>query len=224
MRFIDLNFHEEVTFPHPLTSKGEWPVAYGGTLSHERLLFAYAHGLFPWYEDHPIYWWFTTPRLVLLPSELKVAKSLRKVIKDNFFQITFNHGFKAVINHCSTISRNGQKGTWITDDMKKAYLKLHEQGWVHSVEAWHSGRLVGGLYGVCIGKVFYGESMFAILPNASKVAFVHLVQYLNTQGCTLVDCQQDTAHLRTFGADLMDGKVFYEHLMRNRMEHTILFP
>ena len=223
MRIIDVKFSEDVTFPHPLTSKGYSPLAYGGTLSSERLLFAYAHGLFPWYDEFPIFWWYTAPRLVLYPTALKVSKSLRKIIRDNIFQITFNSGFRAVINHCSNVARNDQRGTWITDDIKSAYQLLHNDGWAHSVEAWHSGRLVGGLYGVCIGKVFYGESMFALMPNASKVAFVHLVQFLQNQDCTLIDCQQDTAHLRSFGADLMEGEAFYKILLRNRFEETISF-
>ncbi len=188
-------------------------LAVGGDLSSQRLLNAYAQGIFPWYsEGQPILWWSPNPRLVLLPNELHIPKSLRKTIKKTPYRITLDTAFAQVIEHCSTTPRDGQDGTWITDEMKQAYIQLHKQGYAHSVEAWQGEQLVGGLYGVALGKAFFGESMFALRPDASKIAFVYLVRQLQQWGYQLIDCQVYTAHLARFGALEVPRANFVQHL------------
>lgn len=176
-------------------------LAVGGDLSPRRLVEAYGRGIFPWYsEGLPILWHCPDPRFVLLPSQLHVPKSLQKNLKRGLYTVKLDTAFEAVIDACGKARRPGQKGTWITRDMKQAYLQLHGLGLAHSAEAWEGNRLVGGLYGVGLGKVFFGESMFAHAPDASKVAFVTLVQFLTRRGVELIDCQQETEHLARFGA------------------------
>jgi leucyl/phenylalanyl-tRNA--protein transferase len=176
-------------------------IAVGGDLSPERLVQAYRRGIFPWYsEGLPILWHCPDPRFVLEPAALHVPKSLRKMMKRGVYQVKLDTAFEAVIDGCARTRRPGQRGTWITRDMRKAYLRLHELGIAHSAEAWLDGKLVGGLYGVSLGHVFYGESMFATADDASKVAFVTLVEWMREWGVSLVDCQQETAHLARFGA------------------------
>lgn len=175
-------------------------LAAGGDLSVPRLLAAYRHGIFPWYsEDEPILWWSPDPRMVLFPDELKVSRSLGKTVRKGKFEITADRRFREVVEGCSG-PRNGQRGTWITPEMIEAYCRLHQAGYAHSVEAWIDGKLAGGLYGVAIGRAFFGESMFARVTDASKVAFVALVRQLQRWQFGLIDCQMKTAHLASFGA------------------------
>lgn len=174
---------------------------------------AYSMGIFPWYsEGSPIHWWSPDPRLVLIPEELKVSRSLRKVINKGVFKVTINTSFEQVMRNCSGIERKGQDGTWITEDMIEAYTKLHSSGYAHSVESWHEGELVGGLYGVILGKAFFGESMFSRMSNASKVAFVTFVEMLKEQGFKLVDCQVRTEHLISLGAKEVRRAEFFKLL------------
>ncbi len=189
-------------------------LAVGGDLSPQRLLEAYRRGIFPWYsEGQPILWWSPDPRLVLFPSELRISRSLRKVINKGMFRITVDQAFPEVISACAG-PREGEPGTWITSPMREAYLQLHRLGWARSVEAWHEGRLVGGLYGVAIGQVFFGESMFYRMANASKVAFVTFVEQLREGGCALIDCQVTTPHLLSLGAREISRTEFVENLGR----------
>ncbi|MFO0598511.1 MAG: leucyl/phenylalanyl-tRNA--protein transferase [Myxococcaceae bacterium] len=177
-------------------------IAVGGDLSPERLVNAYQRGIFPWYsEGLPILWHCPDPRFVLESSKLHVPASLRKTMKKRPYEVKLDTAFEQVIDGCARTRRPGQRGTWITRDMRKAYVKLHTLGIAHSAEAWLDGTLVGGLYGVSLGHVFYGESMFANADDASKIAFVTLVEWMRGWGVSLVDCQQETAHLKRFGAE-----------------------
>src|SRR5437667_6961755 len=176
-------------------------LAAGADLSPARLLDAYRHGIFPWYSgDQPVLWWSPDPRMVLFTEAFHVTRSLRRVVKEERFTIRADTAFRAVMEGCAMVLRPGQTGTWITPAIVDAYCALHERGCAHSVEAWQDGRLVGGLYGVAIGRMFFGESMYADEPDASKVALVHLVGMLRAYNFPLVDCQQETAHLARFGA------------------------
>lgn len=176
-------------------------IAVGGDLSIERLLTAYRQGIFPWYnEDEPILWWSPNPRMVLYPDELKISQSLSKTLKQQKFEIRFNTAFRDVITACSQVPRPQQPGTWISPSMIDAYCRLHEAGYAISAEAWLDGQLAGGCYGVKIDRMFFGESMFHHVTDASKVAFVHLVQKLKAAHVGLIDCQMKTAHLTRFGA------------------------
>lgn len=187
-------------------------LAIGGDLSLTRLLSAYRHGIFPWYSDaQPILWWSPDPRSVLFPEELKIARSLRKTLKKERYQITFDTAFSDVVQQCAE-PRDDDYGTWITDEMQQAYQRLHEAGHAHSVEAWYQNKLVGGLYGVALGKVFFGESMFARLTDASKVAFVTLVAHLRQWDFQLIDCQVETAHLNSLGARTIPRREFTRYL------------
>jgi len=187
-------------------------LAVGGDLSIERLLTAYQRGIFPWYSgDQPILWWSPDPRSVLFPNKLHVSRSLRKTIRKQLFDITFDTAFTEVIQACSEPRTDGL-GTWITDEMQQAYLRLHQAGYAHSVESWLNGKLVGGLYGVAIGNVFFGESMFSHVTDASKVAFVFLVRQLQRWQFELIDCQIQTAHLNQFGAELIPRSRFVQLL------------
>lgn len=187
-------------------------LALGGDLSSERLLNAYRHGIFPWYsEGQPILWWSPDPRLVLLPGKLHVSRSLAKTIRKGVFSTTLDQDFSGVIRAC-TVPRVDQNGTWITNEMSEAYTRLFETGYAHSVECWQAGQLVGGLYGLSIGRVFFGESMFSRVPDASKVAFVRLVRQLEKWNFTLVDCQVYTAHLASLGAENISREQFVSAL------------
>lgn len=192
---------EDLAFPSPHLASKEGLLAVGGDLSRSRLLLAYSLGIFPWYSDgEPILWWSPDPRLVLYPDELKITRSLNKVIKKGAFTLTIDRAFDRVINECARVPREKQRGTWIVAEMVEAYCRLHAYGFAHSVEAWADNRLAGGLYGVSLGRCFFGESMFTLVSNASKVAFVALVQYLQSLNFTLIDCQISTDHLIRFGA------------------------
>jgi leucyl/phenylalanyl-tRNA--protein transferase len=172
----------------------------GGDLSPGRIVEAYSRGIFPWFsEGDPILWWSPDPRMVLFPDELKVSRSLGKTLARDVYETRFDTAFRDVIEACAA-PRDGQAGTWIVPEMVEAYTRLHELGFVHSVESWRDGELAGGLYGVALGKVFFGESMFSRAPDASKVALVRLVERLRAAGCRVIDCQQATAHLASLGA------------------------
>jgi leucyl/phenylalanyl-tRNA--protein transferase len=176
-------------------------IAIGGDLSFNRLLSAYQQGIFPWFsDDEPIMWWSPNPRMVLFPNELKISNSLKKTLKTCPFEIRFNAAFRQVITACSNTTRKGQPGTWITEDIIDAYCTLHDAGYAISAECWLDNKLVGGCYGVKIGNMFYGESMFHHVTDASKVAFVSLVKKLKDEGVGLIDCQMKTAHLASFSA------------------------
>ncbi|MEO8136027.1 MAG: leucyl/phenylalanyl-tRNA--protein transferase [Betaproteobacteria bacterium] len=182
-------------------------------LTPERLLEAYRRGIFPWYSgDQPVLWWSPDPRMVLFTDAVRVPRSLRRVVKEERFAIRADTAFRAVMEACATIPRPGQSGTWITPAVIDAYCALHERGCAHSVEAWNGSRLVGGLYGVALGRMFFGESMFADEADASKVALVHLVGMLRARGFPMIDCQQETAHLARFGARPVPRKAFAEDL------------
>ena len=215
---------EKIIFPPVEYADEDGVLAIGGDLSSERLLLAYKSGIFPWYsEDEPIIWWAPNPRFVLYTDKLKVSKSMRSLLNKNTFEVTMNRAFNEVISHCKTIYRNDQEGTWIDEEMKSAYANLHQQGWVHSVETWKDGVLVGGLYGVCIGKCFFGESMFAKESNASKVAFIKLVQFLKDKGFELIDCQVHTPHLESLGAEHIPMETFQAYLEKCGSEMLEIF-
>ena len=185
----------------------------GGDLRPERLLSAYRSGIFPWYSDgDPILWWSPDPRLILYPDEVRVSRSLKKVIRRQTYRITINTNFPAVISACARIPRHGAPGTWITDEMRRAYCVLHEMGYAHSVEVWHEDRLVGGLYGVSLGLCFFGESMFSAMSNASKVALVYLCRRLQEKAFMFIDCQLPTDHLIRMGAAKIARKSFLSML------------
>ena len=207
---------EDIWFPDPYSAPGDYPLAIGGDLSPERLIFAYSLGIFPWYsEGEPILWWSPDPRMVLFPDELKISRSLKKVLKNKSFEVRFNTAFEEVIKNCATVKRKGQDGTWLTPEMIKAYIRLHKLGFAHSVETYLEGKLVGGLYGVAIGGVFFGESMFHKVSDASKVAFVHLVNRLKEKDFDIIDCQQSTPHMARFGAREIPRKEFLDIITKS---------
>jgi len=196
-------------FPDGETADEQGIWAVGGDLSPERLIHAYRRGIFPWYsEGLPILWHCPNPRFVLEPKNLHVPKSLKKTIRKSQYRVTCDVAFEQVIDGCAKTKRPGQGGTWITRDMRKAYVLLHELGYAQSVESWDGDQFVGGLYGVSVGQVFFGESMFSKADDASKVAFVVLVEWMKTWGVQLIDCQQETEHLKRFGAEPWDRKKF----------------
>ena len=202
-------------FPPVENANPDGLLAIGGDLSVNRLLDAYNHGIFPWYDtSEPILWWSPDPRMVLFPEDLKVSKSMKQMLKKEVFQVTFNQDFAAVIEQCALIKRNGQNGTWITQEIKEAYLKLHHLGVVQSVEVWQNNELVGGLYGIYLKekKMFCGESMFAKVSNASKYGFITYVRKLKAEGVCLIDCQIFTPHLESLGAGEISRKEFLDYL------------
>jgi leucyl/phenylalanyl-tRNA--protein transferase len=189
------------TFPDPSQASDEGLLAYGGDLSSARIITAYRNGIFPWFnEGDPILWWSPNPRLLLYPQNFKVSKSFRKILRQNRFEVTFDRDFKSVIRYCATVPRDGQNGTWILPQMQEAYTRLYEEGFAHSVEVYLDGKLVGGLYGIAIGSMFCGESMFSLVSNASKVAFKALSDVLVVNGYDFIDCQLKTNHLVSLGA------------------------
>ena len=219
MYLLDEN---EISFPHPSLSNEDGVLAFGGDLSPQRLLFAYENGIFPWFnEGDPIVWWSPDPRFVLYPEDLKVSKSMRPYFNQGKFQVTFDTVFQDVIENCKLSSRSGQEGTWITDDMVSAYVKLNELGFAHSVEVWDNEVLVGGLYGISLGKCFFGESMFQKKSNASKFGFITLVRKLKSIGFNLIDAQTPTKHLESLGAINIPRKDFLEILEKNKKEKTL---
>lgn len=201
-----------LAFPDPAEAEPDGLLAVGGDLSAERLLLAYRSGIFPWYSRPPILWWSPDPRFAMLPSDLRVSKSMRQVLRRGEFHITLDRDFPAVIRACRTRHRPGQQGTWITSGMEQAYVALHRLGLAHSAEAWQDGQLAGGLYGVSLGRVFFGESMFAHVSNASKAAFITLTGLLAERGFTLIDSQVYTDHLASLGARQMPRTEYLERL------------
>lgn len=191
----------DYAFPSAELAEDNGLLAIGGDLAPLRLLTAYANGIFPWYsEDDPLMWWSLDPRLVIRPGEMRVSHSLRQTLRSGRFEVRIDCDFRSVMRHCADTPREGQNGTWIVDEMVEAYCELHKMGFAHSFETWQNGQLVGGLYGVAIGKAFFGESMFHTVSNASKVAFYHLHQFLQRNGFGIIDCQQETSHLVSLGA------------------------
>jgi leucyl/phenylalanyl-tRNA--protein transferase len=213
---------DDLVFPSPKLAPKEGLLAVGGDLRQERLLLAYRMGIFPWYSRYePILWWSPDPRLVLYPGEIRVSKSLQKTIKKGLFRITMDQAFEAVINACAQSRTSADEGTWIVEEMIDAYCKLHESGFAHSVEAWRDDRLAGGLYGVSLGKCFFGESMFTHISNASKVAFVALVKHLQALNFDLIDCQVTTPHLLTFGAREISRTRYLNELEKSLKPSTL---
>ena len=203
---------KELIFPPVDLAEPDGILAIGGDLSPQRLLLAYRSGIFPWYEGERILWWCPDPRFVLFPDELKITKSIKKLLNKDEFIFTTNKAFKEVIHHCKEIKRPGQQGTWITDEVEKAYCKMHEMGYAHSAEVWKENKLAGGLYGIKLGKVFFGESMFSKISNASRFAFTKYVVQLKEEGIELIDCQVYTEYLKSFGARMISRKDFIQKL------------
>lgn len=211
---------EEISFPHPSHADRDGLLAIGGDLSEGRLIFAYTNGIFPWFDkDSPILWWSPDPRMILVPAEFKKSKSLAQTIRRGIFEVRFDENFKSVIENCAKTGRRDEEGTWITDEMITAYTLLHESGYAHSVETYIDGKLVGGLYGVSLGKAFFGESMFFLHRDASKVALAALVERSLEYGFHFIDAQQRTEHLRSLGARPVARSVFLSML-----KEAVKFP
>ncbi len=209
--------NERLWFPSTEEALEDGLLAIGGDLSVERLILAYRKGIFPWYDGKAPLWWSPNPRFVLLPDELQVSKSMKTLLKRNAFEFTINKDFTAVINACKDTERKGQDGTWIKHEVAKAYTELHKMGIAHSAEAWQDGILVGGLYGIRMGKVFFGESMFSHRSNASKYAFIKYVEELKKEGVLLIDCQVYTEHLESLGAKMILRQQF-THLLEQLID------
>lgn len=207
---------EEISFPPPHLANPDGILAIGGDLAPQRLLLAYQMGIFPWYSEwEPIVWWSPDPRCILPVSQLKISKSMKQVLRSKRFDVTFDQAFDEVIFRCRSVKRQGQSGTWITLEMEEAYQSLHRMGMAHSVEVWKDKELVGGLYGVSIGRCFFGESMFSSVSNASKTGFIKLVQTLEAQGFAWIDCQVYNAHLGSLGATELPRESFLQLLERD---------
>lgn len=205
--------NDDLWFPPVEEALEDGLLAVGGDLSAERLLLAYKNGIFPWFnEDEPPMWWSPDPRFVLFPDDLKVRKSMQQVLRSGKFQFRINTAFRDVIHNCSTVGRPGQDGTWIGDDVKQAYIRLHTMGIAQSAETWCDGELVGGLYGLRLGNAFFGESMFSLQSNASKFAFINWVRLLQADGVQIIDCQVYTEHLESLGAVMIPRSEFLQHL------------
>ncbi|NRT11664.1 leucyl/phenylalanyl-tRNA--protein transferase [Flavobacterium sp. 14A] len=212
MRYLS----QDLFFPDVSLTHSSGIIALGGDLSPQRLLLAYKSGIFPWFEDgEPITWWSPNPRMVLFLDELVVTKSMRNILNRDTFTVTFNQNFREVISNCQQIKRDGQNGTWITNDMIEAYCKLHELGIAKSVEVWQDGQIVGGLYGIDLGHIFCGESMFSKVSNASKVAFITLVRHLKQENYKLLDCQVYNEHLESLGCREIPRQDFISILKDN---------
>lgn len=206
------SLNNELYFPPVELAEEDGLLAIGGDLSPERLLLAYRNGIFPWYEGDFILWWCPDPRFVLFPDELKISKSMKALLRKNSFDFTINEAFKDVVHNCKEIDRRGQKGTWITDEVEQAYSKMHQLKYAVSAEAWTNNELVGGAYGIKLGKVFFGESMFSKVSNASKYAFIKLVNFLQEDDVQLIDCQVYTEHLESLGARMISREHFIKML------------
>ena len=208
--------NNDLVFPPVEMADEDGLLAIGGDLSTERLLLAYREGIFPWYnEDEPICWWSPDPRFVLYPAGLKVSSSMRTVLNNGKFRFTINRAFAQVIQNCKAITRKGQDGTWISPAVQTAYTLLHEKGYAYSAEAWMDGKLVGGLYGIRLGNIFFGESMFSKEKNASKFAFINYVQHLQKENVQLIDCQIYTEHLESLGAGMISRELFTRIIAEN---------
>jgi len=216
--FID----HELSFPHPSLADDNGLLAVGGDLSIERVLLAYQNGIFPWYEHEDMIFWFAPePRWVIFPVQLQVHKSMRSIFNQGKFNYTLDTCFGEVVKHCATSWHRNHEGTWITENFYDAYCELHDLGIAHSVEVWEKDSLVGGLYGLSLGKIFFGESMFSIRPNASKAGLITLVRALERSGFWLVDCQLHTPHLESLGACPIAREKFSDFLFRNQYEKTM---
>lgn len=208
--------NKDLVFPSVEMANEEGLLAIGGDLGTERLLLAYKKGIFPWYnEGEPICWWSPDPRFVLFPAELKVSNSMKTILNNGKYRFTINRTFAEVIQNCKTITRKGQAGTWISPAVQKAYTLLHEKGFAHSAETWAGGKLAGGLYGIRLGNIFFGESMFSLEKNASKFAFINYVQQLQKENVQLIDCQVYTKHLESLGARMISRNLFSKILAEN---------
>lgn len=206
---------KDLVFPPVTLANRDGILAIGGDLSVERLLLAYQSGIFPWFEQgDPIMWWSPNPRMVLFLDELIISKSMRNILNRNIFTVTFNQNFRDVISHCQKVKRDGQNGTWITNEMIEAYCKLNELGIAKSVEVWQNEQLVGGLYGIDLGTIFCGESMFSLVSNASKVAFIALVEQLKEKNYKLLDCQVYNPHLESLGCRKIEREEFMDILQQ----------
>jgi leucyl/phenylalanyl-tRNA---protein transferase len=213
---------DTLIFPDPNLAEDEGLLAVGGDLSSGRLLLAYANGIFPWYsEGNPILWWSPEPRMILFPNKFKVSKSLEQTVRNKKFEIKFDTAFEQVIELCSAVRRNEQDGTWITAEMKQAYIGLHQLGFAHSVETYMNGKLAGGLYGVSLGRAFFGESMFYLQKDASKIAFYFLINKLIEWGFHFIDAQVETGHLKNLGAVLLPRKEFLRLLKKALIYPTV---
>lgn len=209
-----------IAFPDPRTVDDDGLIGYGGDLSTLMLLSAYKQGIFPWYsQGEPILWWSPDPRLILYPHKFIVRKSFRRVLRSGKFTVAFDKDFEQIIAHCATVYREGQEATWITHEMIEAYTRLHHQGFAHCVGVYLEGKLVGGLYGLSIGGAFFGESMFSLVSDASKVAFKALSDVLGRRGYDFIDCQMKTEHMVRLGAEVVEREDFLDAL-----EATILKP
>ena len=209
-------------FPPTEEAEGDGLLAVGGDLTKERLLAAYSKGVFPWYAaGQPILWWSPDPRLVLIPEELKISRSLRKALRKQQFEIRFDSAFQQVIKACADVRTQQGAGTWIIPEMQQAYTELHQDGFAHSVESWLDGELAGGLYGISLGQCFFGESMFSTRNDSSKVALVALVEFSKQVGIKMIDCQMTTSHLLSLGAREIKRKVFLQNLKIHLEEPTL---
>ncbi len=203
----------EIIFPDPDFAEPDGLLAVGGDLTPERLIEAYTQGIFPWYsEGEPLLWWSPAPRLILVPTEFHLPKSLARTIKRQTFTVTTDTAFSQVIDQCADTRTSTGEGTWITSEMKEAYCCLHELGYAHSIESWQNDQLMGGLYGICLGRVFFGESMFARASDASKVALATLVSLCREKDIQMIDCQMTTDHLLRFGAKEVSRETFRQQL------------
>ncbi len=210
-------------FPNPRLASDEGLLAYGGDLSSHTILTAYRKGIFPWYSPgDPILWWSPNPRLLLYPGKFYVRKSFRRVLRSGKFSVAFDRQFEEVIRHCAKVSRAGQENTWIVPEIIEAFMRLHEEGFAHSVEVYKEGQLVGGLYGIAMGKAFFGESMFSLVPDASKVAFKALSDVLAAKGYDFIDCQMPTDHMIGLGAQVVDRDIFLDALEETLQKPTDL--
>lgn len=199
---------KELVFPPVHLSQPDGLLAMGGDLSVERLLLAYRSGIFPWFDGDIPLWWCPDPRFVLFPSELNVSKSMKQLLKKHAFEFTINRAFPDVIQHCQRMERKDQQGTWITEEVKTAYIRLHQLGYAHSAEAWLNDELVAGCYGIRLGNIFFGESMFTKVSNGSKYAFINYVEQLKKENVQLIDCQVYTEHLESLGARMIERTQF----------------
>lgn len=208
-------------FPPAREACEEGLVAHGGDLNPNRILKAYREGIFPWYsDDDPILWWSPNPRLLLIPQEFKKSKSFRRVLRNKGFEVAFDKNFEAVITYCATLPREGQEGTWLTSEMKNAYIELHQMGFAHSIETYYEGELVGGLYGLALGRGFFGESMFSLMSEASKVSLAALSDICVKKSYDFIDCQVETPHLLKWGAKLIERNDFLDRLEKTLEKET----
>lgn len=206
---------KEIIFPNPELSEDDGLLAIGGDLSLKRLVTAYCNGIFPWYsQDEPILWWCPKPRFIIIPNEIKISKSMKKIIKRDEFKVTFSNDFAGVISNCKSTREISKEGTWITDEMRNAYINLFNNGYAMSVETYLDGELAGGLYGVKIGRCFFGESMFSKVSNASKIALIKLAEKLNDEKFLFIDCQMHTNHLESMGGKFVEWTIFKDLLSK----------